>query len=438
MTAATDDDPAAPRIAHGVRDEIRHDALEQQRVAVDPHPARNNTEPEPLLPGGLHELVFHPAEQALHGKVGAFGRYGARVKARDVEQRIEQVADRRHGSIDAVDEPALLGQQRFAAQLRNEESKRVHRLAQIVARGSQKARFCLVGERELPGALFDFLLQLFMRLTEAPGHGVELIREHLKLVSGLNAHAMIEPAGGQLHGPGFKGLHRGSDSPRDHERAQRGQDERQRGNDAQTSQARVDRRVGLRDRLLNDHRPPGRRHRRGCCDNVRPGVVLREHRAVPRADLRELREIAVLQNEFEIGMGDQPAAAVDDVGVPRAPEFDARHAFPYELQVDVGERDRFRTPARRDRDAGIRLRPLAKVNGTEVKRPCAGCDKARVVRMIGSRCDHVELRSRHEEFLAAEPVELTDIRDCRDLLQQIAVFETTLQQRLLAQVAHGQ
>src|SRR3970282_1540985 len=81
------------------------------------------------------------------------------------------------------------------------ESKRGHRLAQIVARGSQKARFCLVGERELPGALFDFLLQHFTRLTEAPGHGVELIREHLKLVSGLNAHPIIEPAGSQPYSP---------------------------------------------------------------------------------------------------------------------------------------------------------------------------------------------------------------------------------------------
>jgi hypothetical protein len=157
---------------------------------------------------------------------------------------------------------------------------------------------------------------------------------------------VIEPAGGQLHGPGLERFHGSCDSPRYRECAQRGQHERERGKDAETDEACVQRREGLRERLFDDHCPPKRRNRGGCRNHVLPGVTLREQCAIVCADLDEVREIAVLQHELQVGMGDKPSTAIDDVGVARAPDFDARHAVPHEFQVDIGQRDRLCPQAR--------------------------------------------------------------------------------------------
>src|SRR5262245_32620185 len=70
----------------------------------------------------------------------------------------------------------------------------MQRLAQIVARRSQKAGFCQIGELELMRALFDLTLQRGIRLLQLRRHLVELTAKRLKLVVRLDRNASGEIA----------------------------------------------------------------------------------------------------------------------------------------------------------------------------------------------------------------------------------------------------
>ena len=71
----------------------------------------------------------------------------------------------------------------------------MQRLAQVVARRSQKARLGEIGELQLLRSLLDLALQRGMGLLQSRRHVVELIAQRLKLVAGLDIDPVIEGAG---------------------------------------------------------------------------------------------------------------------------------------------------------------------------------------------------------------------------------------------------
>ena len=64
----------------------------------------------------------------------------ARVQPREVEQAIEQAAQRLHRARDAVHQLSALRGQRMPLQHADEQAQRMHGLAQVVAGGRQEAR----------------------------------------------------------------------------------------------------------------------------------------------------------------------------------------------------------------------------------------------------------------------------------------------------------
>ena len=141
---AADDDAALARIADRVRDEVEQDPAEERRVALGPERRRHDAEAQPFLLGGRPELVGEPLEDRLQREGLLLRRDRAGVELRDVEQRVEQILEGGDRAVDAPRERRKLRRARGLAQLADGEGERMHRLAEIVARGGEEPRLRLV------------------------------------------------------------------------------------------------------------------------------------------------------------------------------------------------------------------------------------------------------------------------------------------------------
>ncbi len=143
--ARADQHPAGIGVADGVGHEVAQDALEEHRVGAHDDAGGDEAQREPLLLGRRGEVVGEAVEERLqrHGPRARIDR--ARVQPRDVEHLAEQRLQRADGAGDAAGELAALVVAGALGQRRGEESERVQRLAQVVARGGEEARLGEVG-----------------------------------------------------------------------------------------------------------------------------------------------------------------------------------------------------------------------------------------------------------------------------------------------------
>src|SRR5262249_50141091 len=79
-----------------------------------------------------------------------------------------------------------------AAQLRHKQAKRVQRLAQIMARRSEEARFREVCNCKLLGAFLDLAFKERIGVLQLFRHAVELVGQRFKLVAGPYRNALSE------------------------------------------------------------------------------------------------------------------------------------------------------------------------------------------------------------------------------------------------------
>ena len=106
--AATHHDTAARRVAHCVAHQIEQDAFKQDRIAAHPRAAWHDAQAQALFVRRFGERRFDTVEQSLHGKLGRICLQDAGLKLGHVEQRLEQLVHRRHGRVDARDQPFAL------------------------------------------------------------------------------------------------------------------------------------------------------------------------------------------------------------------------------------------------------------------------------------------------------------------------------------------
>src|SRR5215470_15462230 len=84
----------------------------------------------------------------------------------------------------------------------------MQRLAQIVARGSEKARFREICNGKLMGALLDLASKVSIGVLQLFCHGVELVGECFKLVAGSYRNALGEIAAADAGGASAQRLDR--------------------------------------------------------------------------------------------------------------------------------------------------------------------------------------------------------------------------------------
>ena len=148
-----------------------------------------------LEPGGTRhagELRNDAVEYGAHRKVGIFRLDAARIQARDIQQRVEQIAERgkRHPRLLQVAQ--VLSPERALADGFQKQQRRTQGLAQIVAGGGEKAGLGFIGP-------VGGLLRLLERqLNFAPGRKLPLQAQiELLALFGALANGLFQ-AGGRL------------------------------------------------------------------------------------------------------------------------------------------------------------------------------------------------------------------------------------------------
>jgi len=96
-----------------------------------------------------------------------------------------------------------------------------------------------------------------------------------------------------------------------------------------------------------------------------------------RRDLRQVAEVGIAQYQTDVGMGNQPSLAIDDIGVPALADLQPGNHVPDQLQIDLGDGDPgiAAGPGRRHRH--IRLGFLAEIDRAEPGAVLFRSDKSR-------------------------------------------------------------
>src|SRR6516164_3355402 len=203
---------------------------------------------------------------------------------------------------------------------------------------------------QLVGALLDLLFQAGIGFLQLPRHGVELFCKRFELVPSLDGDALAEVAATEACGTQPQRLDRADHPAGEKHPSEHGDEKRGQQHEAQTLESRVERRIGLLGRQLDEHQPAERRHSRISGEHPAPLDILRFlHRlrwivagvgttggdaGARRAHLRELRHVGIAQYEADIGMRDQPSLCVNDIGVTALADLDLRDHVPDELEID--------------------------------------------------------------------------------------------------------
>ena len=148
-----------------------------------------------------------------------------------------------------------------------------------------------------------------------------------------------------------------------------------------------------------------------------------------RPDLLETGEVGLLEDEADVRVRDQLAAAVDDVGAPCRADPDLGHDVPDELQVDLGDRHP-RVAAAGDRERQVGLGLLPEVDGPEVGPARPRLLEPRIAREVGLAADDVHGEPRDAELLPARRVELAHLGDRGRLALEADELEAPLLDRL--------
>ena len=129
-------------------------------------------------------------------------------------------------------------------------------------------------------------------------------------------------------------------------------------------------------------------------------------------------------------MGDQPAVAVDDIGIAGLPDLDRGDHVPDQLEVDLGHRDPGAPAGARQRHRHVGLGFLAEVDRAEPDALVLDLLEARLVRAVGARLPTTSM-ARRETLSCSRPcaVELRQLGDRRHLAQQPDEVEAALVDR---------
>ena len=187
-------------ITQRVGDQIDQDPLEQDAVAQDPPPGAPHDQFQALGLGCAGEFAANALEHRgqRQWRDPLFDDPG--VQARDVEQRIEQVAHGGRGPVDLAEQLALHGAGRLLLEGGDEHAQRMHRLAQVVTRRGQESRLGMVGAfglflffDQLRGGFLHARGKVLYRGLEAGSHVVDAAAEQVQYAdgAGLHAHARL-------------------------------------------------------------------------------------------------------------------------------------------------------------------------------------------------------------------------------------------------------
>ena len=245
----------------------------------------------------------------------------------------------------------------------------MHRLAQIMARGGEKAALRIIGKRQLMRALRDSGFLRRIDRLQPLGHPVELRSERLELISRFDVDSLVEPSFADLARAGSDLLYRPHHALREHQTRGNRRNHAEQHQRTRSRNRCIDWLKRFRARLLGEHRPSqtldrhcGRDHGQ----SVHVACVAAELFTIPAAAkggtyLRQPRKVGSAQHQSRIGMRDEPAYVVDDVNHVRRTDPALSNQLAHEFQIDVGD-DRLTARISTNRKRDIRLSFAAEID----------------------------------------------------------------------------
>lgn len=257
------------------------------------------------------------------------------------------------------------------------------------------------------------------------GHPVELIAERLQLVAGLDREPQAEVAAADPPRALRQDLDRHGHAPAQKERDQHRTCQQDDQEKSRAPDRRIDRRIGLGERQLDEHQPAQRGDRRIGRQHALTGQILLDQAAGGRPDAIErgpdvgmAGEIAAAQRPPQIGMRDQDTHAIDHIGLPGVADPDSGDEVPDEAKIDLGD-NHIRRQARSARgECHERLGVAEEVDRPVICAAFVGAAEGLRGGEVGLAADPVRDTARHAHLLAALGVELGDVRNRRREAQE--------------------
>ena len=374
-------------------------------------------------------------EDSADRKLGDAGGHRTGIELGDVEQGVEQLVHIGDCGVDAHREAVAFGLVLLGAQLRGEQVQGVQRLAQIVTRCRKETRLRQIGRLQLLGALLHLALERRVGGLQLARHVVQLLSQRFELVSRLDRDAMIELASADARRSGGQGADGNHHQARHQQCREQRQNEPGQQYDNGTHDGIVERRVGFVLGQLHQHQPVERVSRGVRRQHAFAAKIARNLRFLEvgclcrracRPDLGKLREVGIAQHEADLGMGDEPALRIDDVGPSILTDPDLIDHVPDEGEVDLGYADAGIPARARHGERHERLGATP-----EIDRPVVDFVGERRLelflrRVVGIAADLIHGLSRNVQLLPPLVIEQRQLRDRRHLAQQSAAVERTL------------
>ena len=123
-----------------VRKQVADHLLEQTRIAVYRKAARDHAQVEPLRLRVIGELIPQPVEQIVDREIDHFGADGAGLDLVYVEQRVQHAGHAAQRLVEPRDQFLCSLPLDDLCQQPLQQGERLQRLAEVMARGGEKAR----------------------------------------------------------------------------------------------------------------------------------------------------------------------------------------------------------------------------------------------------------------------------------------------------------
>jgi hypothetical protein len=148
--------------------------------------------------------------------------------------------------------------------------------------------------------------------------------------------------------------------------------------------------------------------------------------AAGRTHLRQPRHVGIAQHEADVGMRDQPALRVDDIGVPVLADLDLRDHIPNQLEIHLSNTHARVAPGAGNGERHIWLGLAPEIDWPVIYLARYSFRKLRVIREVGSAGDDIHGQPRDPQTLFAAGIELCKLGNGRHLAQQPQGVEAAL------------
>src|SRR5215471_16016197 len=156
------------------------------------------------------------------------------------------------------------------------------------------------------------------------------------------------------------------------------------------------------------------------------GIRRTSCRASRGTHLGKLRQVPLLENEAYVRVSNQHPLSVNGVGVSGLADFDSGDHIPNSSQANLRGGDATSPGIFGNSNGEVRFGLVSKINRTEISLSIFRLDECRIPGMVFLAVVHIQVQPRDAHFLPPLRVEMSYIRDSRDVAEQAKIVLLSL------------